>query len=177
MPEITDAVSWVATDSVPAAETAPLAGSKRRTPADDLPPTRPPRISRVAPSGTAWALDIGVGSPLPTGAILSGGGEPRVVGTAAAGAGAVGDGPGVVPAEGRDGEKTPWPPRPNSRGMAKMASTARTTAPAIVRVSRRRRRRRASALHEYGGIKRPPPRARLESTQWRVRERGAPLPS
>src|SRR2546425_7071815 len=140
-PEITDAVSWVATDSVPAAETVPLAGSKRRTLADDLPPTRPPRISRVAPSGTAWALDIGVGSPLPTGVILRGGGEPRVVGTAAAGAGAVWDGTGVAPAEGAGGETAPWPPRPSSRGMPKMASTARTTTAAIVRVSPRRRRR------------------------------------
>jgi len=57
------AASWVATASVPAAVTVSLAGEKRRTEAEELPPTRPPRTRIVWPSATATALDTAAPSP------------------------------------------------------------------------------------------------------------------
>jgi len=64
VPEITDAVSWVATERAGAGDSA--AGRiERRNRADDFPPPAP-EDEQARPSGIACALDIGVGSPLPT---------------------------------------------------------------------------------------------------------------
>src|SRR3984893_13958002 len=68
------AASWVATASVPAAVTVSLAGEKRRTEAEELPPTRPPRTRIVWPSATGTAPDTAGPGPFAVGPPFGGGG-------------------------------------------------------------------------------------------------------